>query len=234
MKEVYLLVIVIFLIAYIFSTRDDPYIPIRKRKVEAPTKRRIINWYSWRGPMFIEDFDGSEYWKQNGGDNSQIQEYVQSGNLPHKKLGTCSDREHDNIYMGHILSDNPMALPSDPEGCCKENEYKKQKHLKDLKDCHRYAMSYCRQPNSEETAQKSWENKYFNCSFVMRGPNSETGDLGNYKQCTNNNLDAANQLKCIGQGVLDADTCSPEHLVSHVCYKQNLDQCMRGFGHKTY
>jgi hypothetical protein len=68
----------------------------------------------------------------------------------------------------------------------------------------------------------------------MRGPNPRTGDQGNYKQCTNNNLDAANQLKCIGQGVIDADTCSPEHLVSHACYKQNLDQCMRGFGHKAF
>lgn len=244
MKEVYLLVVVIFLIAYIFSTHDDPYIPIRNRKVEAPTKRKIISWHSWRGPMFIEDFGGQTDGSNPGKvprsnklsdcDGKGAAEYVKSQSWPHKKMGTCSGKEYDNIYIGHTLSDNPMALPSDPEECCGYNEHKRQKHLADLKDCHKYAMSYCRQPNSEETAQKSWENKYFNCSYIMRGPNPATGDLGNYKQCTNNNLDAANQLKCIGQGVLDADTCSPEHLVSHVCYKQNLDQCMRGFGHKTY
>lgn len=186
MKEVYLLVSVILLLAYLFATHDSPYIPIRKRPKPIGSKRQIINWYAWRGPMFVEDFE------------------------------------------------NPTNLPSDPSSC-KGNAYqaeKRKKYRKDYEDCNRFAMSWCRVPPL--TSQQSWEQEYHNCSYWMRGPNELTGDPGNFKQCTNNNLDNPNHLKFVNQGRWDGDTTHPTSMASNVCYKRNLDQCMRKLGHTNY
>ena len=227
MKEVYLLLSAIAFVVYIFATRDDPYIPIRKREKPLKSKREIINWYAWRGPMFIEDFEGSK----GSNDKNKINT-PSCGSCPNKQFPCSIAPTNCGVnFVTPILSDNPMNLPSDPVACCQENELKRQKHAKDFAVCNRKAMNFCRTPPAEETSQQSWSNKYFNCSYIMRPPNWKTGDLGNYTQCTNNNLDAPNQLKCVGLGRIDADTCPPTHLVSHVCYKQKLDKCMKEKGH---
>lgn len=185
MKEVWLLISVIMLLAYLFATHDAPYIPLRKREQPLGTKRKIINWYAWRGPMFVEDFE------------------------------------------------NPTALPSDAKSCkgVDHQSFQREKRDRDFADCHKYAMSHCRTPSF--TSEQSYRNEYWNCAYWMRGPNEITGDAGNYKQCTNNNLDSPNQLACKNNR-WDGDTCNPKKRVSPVCYKRNLDQCMRSFGHKTY
>jgi hypothetical protein len=199
MKEVYLLVCAILFVVYIFATKDNPYVPIRKREKPLGSKREIINWYAWKGPMFIEDFEGKNSTKE----------------------GCCND-------TNPILSDDPTNIDFE---CCKENTEKRQKHANDFKVCNREAMKLSRTPRCAETSQHSWENKYFNCTYLMRGPNPETGDLGNYTQCTNNNLDAPNQLKCVGLGRIDADTCPTQQLVSHYNYDKVLDKCMQDKGH---
>ena len=95
-----------------------------------------------------------------------------------------------------------------------------------------HASPFCRVPPL--TSELSWKNEYWNSTYKMRGPNERTGDPGNYKQTTNNNLDNPNHLKCVNQGRWDGDTCSPTNLVSNVCYKKHLDQCMRKLGHTLY
>ena len=231
MKEVYLLLSAILFIVYIFATKDNPYIPIAKRPKPLGSKREIINWYAWKGPMFIEDFKGQSS-ESEAISPEQQPSLKECDNCPNKPF-VCSHKgsKCSVNFVAPTLSDNPTNLPSDPVRCCQENELQRQKHSRDFQVCNREAMNSCRTPPSKETSQHSWENKYFNCSYVMRGPNWKTGDLGNYTQCTNNNLDVPNQLKCVGLGRIDADTCSPTHLVSHVCYKDKVDQCMQKKGH---
>lgn len=214
MQEVYLLICAIGFVVYIFATKDIPYIPLRKREKPLTSKREIINWYAWRGPMFIEDFHDSCSDSHNN-----------TGHNDSQKKNNCVE------FVGPILSDNPTNLPSDSIECCQENEIKRQKHLQDFKSCNRIAMKMSRTPSCAETAQHSWENKQFNCSYVMRGPDPITGDLGNYTQCTNNNLDTPNQLKCVGLGVIDSEVCPTEHLVSPYYYNKVLNKCMQDKGH---
>lgn len=225
MKEVYLLVVAILFVAYMFATHDDPYIPINQRPKPYTSKRQLISWFAFRGPMFIEDFECTH--------SAQTSQKNKCLSCDARNKSTDA-KYNDNIYIGSTYSDNPMNLPSDPAECCAENTMKKQKRMKDFEKCNQYAMSNSREPPAEETSQKSWENKYFNYPYVMRGPNYKTGDLGNYKQCTNNNLDDPNQLKCVGLGRIDADTCSVPHLVSHYDYKKNLDSCMKKMGNDVY
>lgn len=212
MKEVYLLVAVILFVVYIFATNDDPYIPIAKREKKIGSKRKIINWYSWRGPMFIEDFTNSDF---EGSDRSCA--YKSDKNLNF----TCGEE-----YPGIIGTGDQV--------CNVDKCHKHQKYNQDFLECSEIAMFKSRTPPSTLTSADSWDNDYHNDTHRMRPPNPITGDLGNFKQVTNNNLDAPNQIKCVNKGRWDGDTCSPEHLVSKVCYKAQLDKCMRNRGHTIY
>ena len=58
-KEIILLIAVMTLLIYLFATKDNPYVPINEREKPWRSKRRVINYYGWKGPMFIEDFNGS-------------------------------------------------------------------------------------------------------------------------------------------------------------------------------
>ena len=44
------------LIVYMFATKDSPYVPINERPIPDEPKRKSINKYAWRGPMFVEEF----------------------------------------------------------------------------------------------------------------------------------------------------------------------------------
>ena len=111
MKEVYLLLSAIAFVVYIFATRDDPYIPIRKREKPLKSERQIINWYAWRGPMFIEDFAGD-----NTKDNTPP-----CGSCPNKQFPCSISPTNCGVnFVAPILSNNPTNLPSDPVACCQE------------------------------------------------------------------------------------------------------------------
>ena len=108
-------------LTYLFATHDSPYIPIRKREQPYKSKRKLINFYAWRGPMFVEDFE-----------SMPESNYIQNG---------CKNtKNYDNIFIGSTYSDNPMNLPSDPAVCCPEKEMKKQKYLRDFDGCNKWSL----------------------------------------------------------------------------------------------
>lgn len=198
MKEFVLLFVTFLFMVYLFANKDNLYVPIDRRPQPYQTKRKIINWFAWKGPMFVEDFIG------NG-------DFI-------------GNRENFNNHM----------LPSDPKSCSGKRALcnKDKEWLCDHHDCNKVSMESCRVPSL--TSEHAWRNEYHNSSYWMRGPNPITGDLGNYKQTTNNNLDTPNQLKCAGLGRWDMETCSPKSRVSPVCYKLNYNQCMHKKGHNVY
>ena len=216
MNIVYTILITTFaLILYLFATRDNPFIPEELKEKPYKSKEEIINWYAWRGPMFREDF---------GNIGNKPGYYANA--MPYETFESTDDVENFGNY----------TLPSDPSSCAgvKDACKRKTKFYKDHQCCHEEAYKECGRYPDLETSEDSYRNEYHNCSFRMRAPNPETGDLGNFKQCTNNNLDTPNQLKCVTNGRWDHDTCKPVDRVSHVCYKRNYDKCMRSKGHKVY
>ena len=58
------------LIVYLFANADNEYIFLRDRPQPWEPKRKSINYYAWRGPMFVEDFQDFE------GENNPKQEIV--------------------------------------------------------------------------------------------------------------------------------------------------------------
>lgn len=55
-SEIILVVLTSALIVYLFATQDNPYVPINERPPIWTTNKNVINYYGWKGPMFIEDF----------------------------------------------------------------------------------------------------------------------------------------------------------------------------------
>ena len=130
-------------------------------------------------------------------------------------------------FGNHMLPSDPRSCAANAHACNSQKEW-----VADHKACQEQAMKSCRVPSL--TSEHSWRNEYQNCSYWMRGPNPLHGDLGNYAQCTNNNLDTPNQLKCVVNGRWDMDTCPQVDRVSPVCFKWNYNQCMNKKGHKIF
>lgn len=55
-KEFILLSLTFLLLVYIFANKDNPYIPLARREQPYQSKRQIINWFGFKGPMFVEGF----------------------------------------------------------------------------------------------------------------------------------------------------------------------------------
>lgn len=91
------------------------------------------------------------------------------------------------------------------------------------KRCHDRSAKKCRIPTIP--SEESYKTELNNCSYRMRPPNYNTGDLGNYTQCTNNNLDAPNNLPCVTNN-RTFDMCPAPYKISNSCYAENYNECM--------
>lgn len=63
------------------------------------------------------------------------------------------------------------------------------------------------------TSERCYLHEHQNCNYEMR-----PGDPGKYRQCTNNNLDAPNDMKCSECGNRGFDLCPMEHRISEKCH----------------
>ena len=59
MIVILLLVLTFFMLIYLFATKDQPFAPVKN--TDTKSKQDVINWFAWRGPMFVEDFNGSPF-----------------------------------------------------------------------------------------------------------------------------------------------------------------------------
>lgn len=55
-----LVVLLVCLVVYMFATADNQYVFLKDRPKPWESKRQSINYYAWRGPMFVEDFRNFE------------------------------------------------------------------------------------------------------------------------------------------------------------------------------
>lgn len=181
----WLLIGIVLLVLYMFATKDNPYIRIRDRPQPILSKRKVINWYAWRGPFFMEDFTG--------------------------------DGLTDDLY-----NKKRELVPTNKKCTIPKYNSKNGPAIK----CHQRAKALCKvgDLNSEDW----WRNEYQNCSYKMRGPNWATGDWGNYRQCTNNNLSEPKNLQCQCQG-RTCETCNPIQRLSQVCYVKQYRDCLKDY-----
>lgn len=212
-KEIILVILTSALLIYLFSTKDNPYVPINERPKPWKSKRRVINYYGWKGPMFIEDFDGN------------------SGNCATPVDGEWA-QDPENPYNETVPVSRPNPYINSPgsPGCVVP---KYNTNNKMMKYCHRAARDKCR--TRTLTSEQDWRNEYHNSTYKMtgpsdkgslcRGPNWRLGDPGNFRQATNNNLDSPNNLKCQARST-NKDFCHPRDKVSPVCYAENLNACL--------
>lgn len=213
--ETLLLIAVSALIIYLFATKDNPYVPIKDRPEPWTSKRKVINYYGWKGPMFTEDFKGG-----NECDSECVQTLEQENPLK------------ENVPVSRP---NPYLNTPGSEPCVVPRFNPKNKIMQ---YCHRAAADRCRQRTL--TSAEDWANEYHNDTYKMTGtsdqgglcrpPNWRFGDPGNYRQSTNNNLDAPNNLKCGGaEGSArgrNKEFCAPKDKISPVCYVRNLNECL--------
>jgi hypothetical protein len=207
-KEIVLLLAVSSLLIYLIATKDNEYIPIADRPKPEVIRRNVINYWGWKGPMFIDDFNG--------------------------EIGECNNCnvDPDNPYQENVpvSRPNPYLNPSHSKGCVvpKYNTGNEK-----MKYCHRAARDKCRV--NTLTSEEDWYNEYWNSTYKMTGPsdqgslcrppNWKLGDPGNYRQATNNNLDAPNNLKCQARSRYK-DYCHPRDKVSPKCYAKTLNECL--------
>jgi len=207
--ETVLLIFTSALLIYLFATKDNPYVPIKDRPVEWKSNRKVINYYGWKGPMFIEDFKG----------------------------GCVQTLEQENPLKENVPVSRPNPYLSSPDSePCVIPRFNTDNKM--MKYCHRAAADKCRQRTL--TSAEDWANEYHNDTYKMTGPSDQgslcrppnwrLGDPGNYRQSTNNNLDAPNNLTCGGaEGSArgrNKEFCAPKTKISPVCYVRNLNECL--------
>ena len=108
---------------------------------------------------------------------------------------------------------NPVVsegCPMGPDGVCKDRHACKSM-------CHKLAGNNCRIPS--ESSHKCWLNEYQNCSYRM-------GHKGAYRQCTNNNTEAPNNIPCKCNN-RSFDMCRPSDKASEKCYNSVYYRCMQ-------
>lgn len=196
--EILLLSVVCALIVYLLATKDDVFVRARDMPKPDKSKKLVINYYGWKGPMFVEDFTNFTCDNPN-------QEVVPV--------------DRPNPYLGNNKDDK-----------CDVPKYNKSRKFK---YCHKASMDKCRVPTL--TAEQDWYNEYWNSTYLMmppsdrgdlcHGPDWRKGDPGNYRQATNNNLDAPNNLKCQSRSI-NKDYCDTVDKVSPNCYVTELNACL--------
>ena len=197
-KEIVLLLCVSGLVIYLLATKDNEYIPIKEREPEWKSNRNVINYWGWRGPMFIDDFTNF----------------------------TTDNPYRENVPVSRP---NPYLVESIPSGTVpmfdSDNDAKRK--------CHRMAKAKC--VTDVLTSENDFRNEYHNSTYWMRGPSDKgslchkpdwsVGDPGNFRQATNNNLDAPNNLTCQGRSVM-GDYCDCDDKVSPQCYVKEMEKCL--------
>lgn len=231
-KEILLLIAVSALIIYLTVTQDGEYVPLNERPKRKTFSRNVINYYGWKGPFFIDDFAKFE--------NDAIREVEKRRSIP---IGSNPNDqiEYRETFQNFFGPNNPLneIVPVQRPNPYLNNKLcvvpKYNMHNEEYKKCHSYAKSKCKVPTYD--AEHGWRNEYWNSTYKMTTPSDEgslcrppdwrIGDPGNYKQVTNNNLDAPNNLKCQARG-RDMDYCNAEDKVSPVCYVSVLKDCLVG------
>lgn len=209
--EIIIIGIVSSFLIYLLATKDDNWVPFRERPSETKSKKSVINYHAWRGPMFIEDFTNFTSDNPNEENVPVLHPITET---------TQSSYDIQDQYLGDIVG---LELQKDPN---------RTKQLEKKLKCHRKAMGQCR--TDTLTAEEDWRNEHWNSPYWMRGP-SDKGDLchapnwrkndpGNFKQATNNNLDTPNNLTCQARSIMK-DYCDPVDKVLPHCYKKTFDQC---------
>jgi len=228
---VFLLLLAVFLLmVYLFATKDNPFIPNILKVRDTTSKQDVINWWGWRGPMFTEDFavtsttadnDFGDIGVKNGaGVLSNLMNYTESDQR---------DTTRNNEPFVPSESDTfQLALDGFGKPVTEHLSDAAIKYANDKRQCHLESYGKCGNSN-QATSERKYKNEFWNCSYRMKAPKGN--DLGNFKQCTNNNLRSPNQLKCASLGRWDFDTCEPSDQVSHVCYDRNFKKCMANKGH---
>jgi hypothetical protein len=265
-NETILIVLTVALLLYLFATRNAPYVNIRDRDQPIKSKKKIVNWFGFRGPFFIEDFAGdvkvknhseinpiSQIYDDNrdpfyNGQYSPIDEiYGTHPNTVIRKEGwkekvncsrgsspnkaNCSRGSSPNKancpmtgHMHTLYNKNRELVPTNKQ--CEIPKYNTGN--KKAEKCHRFAKQKCRIP--ELTSKLYWQNEFHNDVYTLRGPSFTSDgkvDLGNYRQVTNNNLDAPNNLKCQCYG-RTCETCPDNERISQGCYAVNYGRCLDG------
>lgn len=244
-KEILILIAASALVIYLTVTQDGEYVPIKERPKRKTFARNVINYYGWRGPFFIDDFakfenDAMEVIDKRkavplgfeetnfrepetfqGETQGETQENFTAFCGPENPFNEVVPVRRPNPYLDDCKDGKPCSVP------------KYNRNNQDYKKCHSFAKWKCRVPTYN--AEHGWRNEYWNSTYKMTGPSDEgslcrppnwrAGDPGNYRQSTNNNLDAPNNLKCQARSRY-MDYCRPQDKVSPVCYATVLNDCM--------
>jgi len=238
MSAILILAAVAALLVYLFANADNEYVFIKDRPKEWVPKRKSINYYAWRGPMFVEDFANGE------SSTSSTDEFAGSFTGGHAEVnakdqneGQFGDHQMEN-FAPHLENfapqlenfgafrgaNNPKAEIVPTCGSCEIPKY--NKNVKGAAECHRASQDSCRVPTM--TSEDGWRHEYWNSQYKMEGPGKgPLGGPGNYAQVSNNNLDAPNNLKSAQMRSIMGDWFHPRDKVSPWCYAENYKQCMQ-------
>lgn len=202
MLAVLILIGTALLMLYIFAKSDNEYIFIRDRPKEWAPKRQSINYYAWQGPMFVEDFSGAD------------------SSLPQK----------ENFTNFQCPDNNPKEEIVPTCGACEIPKYNTT--VKGAAKCHQFAMNQCRVRT--QTAEKGYKHEYWNSQHKMEGPSDglskKLGGAGNFRQTTNNNLSAPNNLPSAQMRSWMGDWFNDCDKVSPWCYTETYNKCMMSQG----
>ena len=126
-KEILLVLAVIALVIYLFATKDNPYVPINERPQVWKSDRKVINYYGWKGPMFIEDFhnfskDFHNFSEKTKHNTSSKMKYCHRMAKNKCRVPTLtSEQDWRNEYWNSTYK---MTGPSDQGSLCKPPNWK--------------------------------------------------------------------------------------------------------------
>ena len=111
---------------------------------------------------------------------------------------------------------NPLNEVTPTGASCDIPKY--NKNVPGALECHKYAVDKCHVPS--QTSEDGWRNEYHNAPY-----NLSQHHESKFKQITNNNLSAPNNLKSAQMRSIMGDWFDPYDKVSPWCYTELIGQC---------
>ena len=226
---IWILAVAAALMVYMFANGDNEYVFHQDRPKAWVPKRKSINYYAWRGPMFAEDFAGGNMAEVNA-----IHQTKGQFGPTQPFSSTSYDAGISNAsvegFQAFEGANNPKAEIVPTCGGCEIPKYNAT--VKGAKRCHQVAKNQCRVPTL--TAEDGWRHEYWNSQYRMEGPtegiSAKLGGPGSFSQVVNNNLSAPNNLKGAQMRSVMGDWFHPRDKVSPWCYAETYKQCMMETG----
>lgn len=135
-QEIIIIALVCALIIWLLITKDDNWVPLSQRPQEKKSKKSVINYYAWKGPMFVEDFTNFTCDNPNKEIVPVSRNIIKQQNITKEQQQKCHEVAMNNCNVDTLTAEQDwreeywnstykMTGPSDKGDLCRKPDWSK-------------------------------------------------------------------------------------------------------------